>query len=64
MTNDAIVIKPHHFVDIVRDIGKGQRQWEPHPYGHNLHEIAERVGADRDAMLQMELGYRQGHQRV
>jgi hypothetical protein len=52
----TILIKPHHFIDIVRALGTGQVDWKPHPYGHNLHGVAERVVADRDAILQIELG--------
>jgi len=54
--NSPIRIKPHHFVDIVRALRKGQIAWEPHPYGHNVHEVAERLVAERDAILQIELG--------
>ena len=53
--NIPIRNKPHHFVDIVRTVGSGQVAWEPHPYGHNLQEVAERIAADRDATLQIEL---------
>jgi hypothetical protein len=54
--SDAIRIKPHHFVDILRAFGEGQTAFEPHPYGHAVHLVAERVLRERDAMLEMELG--------
>ena len=54
--SDVIRIKPHHFVDIVSAIGRGQRVFEPHPYGHNVHDVAARVIEDRDAFMEMELG--------
>lgn len=53
---DIIRVKPHHFIDIVTAIGKGQRRFEPHPYGHAVHTVAHKVMADLDAVLQLELG--------
>jgi hypothetical protein len=52
----AILIKPHHFVDIIRALGDGQEQFTPHPYGHNVHGVAAEVLANRNGLLQMELG--------
>ena len=51
-----IRIKPHHFVDIITSFGKGQRRFEPHPYGHAVHSVTAAVAADPDVMLQMEFG--------
>jgi len=51
-----IVIKPHHFVDIIRTLGDAQGEFRPHPYGHDVHAVAAKVLADCDVMLQMELG--------
>ena len=51
-----IRIKPHHFIDIVADTGRGQTAWPPHPYGHAVHTVAAAILADPDAMLEMELG--------
>jgi hypothetical protein len=51
-----IRIKPHHFVDILTSFGKGQRRFEPHPYGHAVHSVAEAVAGDPDVVLQMEFG--------
>jgi len=52
----VVRIKPHHFVDILRDVGRGQTSWPPHPYGHALHMVAARILADPDAVLEVELG--------
>lgn len=54
--NDAIRIKPHHFIDILTAIGQGQREFHPHPYGHAVHTVSERVLNEPDALLEMELG--------
>ena len=51
-----ILIKPHHFIDIITDLGRGQTEFEPHPYGHAVHTVAARLMRDRDALLEMELG--------
>ena len=48
-------IKPHHFIDIVTSIGRGA-EFKPHPYGHAVHSVAEKVMRNRDAVLEMELG--------
>ena len=52
----AISIKPHHFIDIITSIGAGQTKFEPHPYGHAVHTIAEAILGDPDTALRMELG--------
>ena len=54
--SDAIRIKPHHFIDIVSDIGRGQTSWQPHPYGHAVHSVAARILAEPDVLLEMETG--------
>ena len=56
MVKDALRIKPHHFVDIITSFGAGRTKFEPHPYGHAVHSVAERILADRDAALKMDLG--------
>jgi len=53
---DVILIKPHHFIDIITSFGAGKITFEPHPYGHAVHIVAERVLRDRDILLEMELG--------
>jgi len=54
--SDPIRIKPHHFIDIVRDFGRGRTTFEPHPYGHAVHAVAACILGDPDVMLEMELG--------
>jgi len=54
--SEPIRIKPHHFVDIIRDCGAGEICFEAHPYGHALHLVATRIISDPDAPLVMELG--------
>ncbi len=51
----VIRIKPHHFVDIITSYGRGEK-FEPHPYGHAVHTVAERILSHRDITLVMELG--------
>jgi len=53
---DIIRIKPHHFVDIVSAFGRGQRAFAPHPYGHAVHAVAERLLRQPDVLLEIELG--------
>jgi len=52
---DEIRTKPHHFLDIVRDLGAGI-EFKPSPYGHAVHLVAEKVLADRQVMLELILG--------
>jgi len=52
-----IVIKPHHFIDILMDIGRGHTDWQPMPdFGHALHTVARRLVTAPDITLKMELG--------
>jgi hypothetical protein len=43
MDKGEILIKPHHFVDILAARGAGQTRFSPHPYGHALHIVAHRL---------------------
>ena len=54
--DDAIRIKPHHFIDIIAAVGRGQTVFQPHPYGHAVHTVAHRVLADRDVLLEIDPG--------
>jgi hypothetical protein len=54
--DEKIFIKPHHFIDILRAVGSGKRKFEPHSYGHAVHIIAEKLLANRDIILEIELG--------
>jgi hypothetical protein len=40
-------LRPHHLIDIVTKYGHGTA-FVPHPYGHAVHTIAERVLNDPD----------------
>lgn len=51
-----IRIKPHHFVDIMRDRGAGDLSFAPHPYGHAVHLVAKRILDDPDTPVTIELG--------
>jgi hypothetical protein len=52
----TIRIKPHHLMDILTAFGKGQRRFDPHPYGHAVHAVAAAVAEDPDVLLVMEFG--------
>ncbi|MFC2075830.1 DUF1284 domain-containing protein [candidate division KSB1 bacterium] len=55
-TDETIIrIKPHHFLDIIRDLGAGH-VWEPHPYGHAVHTVAQELLARRDGLLELVAG--------
>lgn len=51
-----ISIKPHHFIDIITSFGTGQRTFQPHPYGHDVHTVSQQILNDSDTLLEMELG--------
>jgi hypothetical protein len=53
MDENEILIKPHHFVDILAAFGEGQLSYSPHPYGHALHVAARRILEQRDAQLHL-----------
>lgn len=52
-----INIKPHHFIDILGDVGRGQTEWQPaSAYGHALHRVAQSLMENRDACIRIEVG--------
>ena len=51
-----IVIKPHHFIDILSDLGRGVTEYAPHPYGHAVHSVTAELLRERDVVLRMEMG--------
>ena len=53
---NVILIKPHHFVDIITSFSAENIAFEPHPYGHAVHTVSEHIWQDRDVLLEMELG--------
>jgi hypothetical protein len=56
MLEQTIAIKPHHFVDIIASFGGGKRTFQPHPYGHAVHIISERLLCKHNVILEIELG--------
>ena len=42
-------LRPHHILDIVRNIGH-ERKIEPHPFGHDLHVVTNKIIEDIDAI--------------
>lgn len=52
----VIRIKPHHVVDIISALGRGQTTFQPHPYGHGVHTVAPCLLCDHDVLLEIELG--------
>jgi hypothetical protein len=56
MRKEMIAIKPHHFVDIITLFGDGQRTFQPHPYGHAVHTVSQRIMNNHDILLEIELG--------
>ena len=56
LMSDVIRIKPHHFIDILAALGRGQRTFEAHPYGHAVHSVAAVLLEQPEALLEIELG--------
>jgi len=48
-------IKPHHFLDIIRDFGAGVHH-KPHPYGHAVHEAARLLRENPRTLLELTSG--------
>lgn len=55
MTTETLPIKPHHFVDILCALGDGTESFVPHPYGHAVHVVAQRLLAAPHTRLRIEL---------
>jgi len=53
--NDVIRIRPLHFVDIICDYGSGVDEFQPHPYGHAVHTVANRMIRDKETLLEITL---------
>lgn len=49
-------IKPHHMVDIICSFGRGKKDFNPHPFGHAVHTVAETVFNNPDVNFYIELG--------
>jgi len=54
--SDIIYMKPHHFVDIITSFGAGEITFQPHPFGHAVHLVTQRLLQQRDILLQIEWG--------
>ena len=48
-------LRPHHLLDIVAQYGAGV-PFEPSPYGHAVHTVAENVLADPDVTIEFVVG--------
>lgn len=49
-------LKPHHIVDIIRDYGQGL-PFNPHPYGHHYHLLANQIIADVNREVQLVVSW-------
>jgi hypothetical protein len=45
--NTMLSLRPHHILDIIRNIGN-DREKKPHEYGHLVHKITEEIERDID----------------
>jgi hypothetical protein len=48
-------LRPHHILDIVRNIGH-ERKTEPHPFGHDLHSVTNKIIENIDQPLVLVVG--------
>lgn len=53
---EQILIKPHHFIDIITSFGAGKRIFHPHEYGHAMHVLSAQILDNPDISLTLELG--------
>ena len=51
----VLLIRPHHFLDIVRELGLGTR-FKPAPSGHANHIVAQWIEEDHDIILELIIG--------
>ena len=51
-----IRIKPHHFVDILRDLGAGKPFLSPPEYRHAVPQTAQALQDDPDVLLELTAG--------
>lgn len=52
---EVILIRPLHFIDVLRDFGAGQTDFEPDPSGNGFHLVAEKLLNDKDVLLEITL---------
>lgn len=48
-------LRIHHFFDMIRDFGIG-KQFDPHPYQHSYHKVAELILTDPDFNIEIAVG--------
>jgi hypothetical protein len=48
-------LRPHHLLDILRDYGLGSK-FEPSPYGHAVHTVAQDILADTSITVKFVVG--------
>jgi len=53
--SEILRIKPHHFLDIIRDFGAG-RSHRPHSHGHDLHRVANILCEHPETILELTEG--------
>lgn len=51
----ALKLRPHHILDIISTYGHGG-EFEPHPYGHALHTVAQSILSDPDLEAELVIG--------
>lgn len=47
--------RPHHLIDIICQYGAGT-PFRPHPYGHAVHAVAERIVAHPETAIEFVIG--------
>lgn len=51
-----MLIKPHHFIDIIKLYGAGVEHFVPdEPFGHDFYRVANEILANPDAPLQLTI---------
>jgi hypothetical protein len=53
--SECIYLRPLHFVDILCDYGAGTEKFEPHPYGHAIHLVANQMLGDKETVVEITL---------
>jgi hypothetical protein len=48
-------LRPHHVLDIIRNYGNGV-EFKPHPYGHAVHIVAQKILSDVDQEVELIIG--------
>ncbi|PIU91905.1 MAG: hypothetical protein COZ06_07110 [Armatimonadetes bacterium CG_4_10_14_3_um_filter_66_18] len=56
MADETIRLKPHHFLDLLRDLGAGRSFSSPPGYGHAVPQVAAALQANPDVLLELTAG--------